>query len=78
MTPDELNARLAQALDVLGTGPRDAPDRQRTLRATVDWSHGLLGASEARAFARLAVFRGGATSTPPRRSPAPTWTPSLA
>jgi predicted ATPase/DNA-binding SARP family transcriptional activator len=61
LDPDELNARLAQALDVLGTGPRDVPDRQRTLRATIDWSHGLLGASEARAFARLAVFRGGAT-----------------
>ena len=61
LDPDELNARLAQALDVLGTGPRDAPDRQRTLRATIDWSHGLLSTSEARAFARLAVFRGGAT-----------------
>ena len=45
LDPDELNARLAQALDVLGTGPRDVPDRQRTLRATVDWSHSLLGAS---------------------------------
>ena len=61
LDPDELNARLAQALDVLGTGPRDAPDRQRTLRATIDWSHGLLSAPEVRAFARLAVFRGGAT-----------------
>jgi predicted ATPase/DNA-binding SARP family transcriptional activator len=61
LEPDELNARLAGALDLLGEGPRDAPDRQRTLRATIDWSHELLDASEAQAFARFAVFAGGAT-----------------
>jgi predicted ATPase/DNA-binding SARP family transcriptional activator/class 3 adenylate cyclase len=58
---EELNARLAQALDVLGSGPRDAPARQRTLRATIEWSHRLLSAPEAEAFARFAVFAGGAT-----------------
>jgi len=61
LDPDELNARLAGALDVLGTGPRDAPDRQRTLRATIDWSHNLLDDDEKRCFARFAVFAGGAT-----------------
>ena len=60
LDPDELNARLAQALDVLGTGPRDVPDRQHAAR------NGRLEPQpprriEARAFARLAVFRGGAT-----------------
>jgi predicted ATPase/DNA-binding SARP family transcriptional activator len=59
---DELNARLASALDTLGTGPRDAPARQRTLRATIDWSHRLLDDREAEAFARFAVFAGGATT----------------
>ena len=59
--PEELDARLAQALDALGSGPRDAPARQRTLRATLEWSHRLLSASEAEAFARFAVFAGGAT-----------------
>ena len=58
---EELSARLADALDVLAEGPRDAPDRQRTLRATIDWSHRLLSSKEARAFARFAVFVGGAT-----------------
>jgi predicted ATPase/DNA-binding SARP family transcriptional activator len=58
---EELNTRLARALDVLSGGSRDAPDRQRTLRATIDWSHRLLSASEADAFARFAVFAGGAT-----------------
>jgi predicted ATPase/DNA-binding SARP family transcriptional activator len=58
---EELNARLGQALDVLGTGPLDAPDRQRTLRATIDWSHRLLSEAEAEAFRRFAVFGGGAT-----------------
>ena len=56
LDPDELNARLAQALDVLGTGPRDAPDRQRTLRATIDWSHNLLDDDEKQCFARIAIF----------------------
>jgi predicted ATPase/DNA-binding SARP family transcriptional activator len=59
---DELNARLAHALDVLGTGPRDAPARQQTLRATIDWSHRLLSARERKAFGRFAVFAGGATT----------------
>ena len=58
---EELNTRLAETLDVLSGGPRDAPDRQRTLRATIDWSHRLLSAPEADAFARFAVFAGGAT-----------------
>jgi predicted ATPase/DNA-binding SARP family transcriptional activator len=58
---EELNARLAQALDVLGSGPRDVPARQRTLRATIDWSQRLLSAPEAEAFGRFAVFAGGAT-----------------
>jgi predicted ATPase/DNA-binding SARP family transcriptional activator len=58
---EELSARLADALSVLAEGPRDAPDRQRTLRATIDWSHRLLSSEEARAFARFAVFAGGAT-----------------
>jgi predicted ATPase/DNA-binding SARP family transcriptional activator len=62
LDPEQLNARLASALEVLGTGPRDAPDRQRTLRATIDWSHRLLDAPEAEAFARFAVFAGGATT----------------
>jgi predicted ATPase/DNA-binding SARP family transcriptional activator len=59
--PSELAARLVHALDALGTGPRDAPERQRTLRATLDWSYRLLGAAEAEALARFAVFAGGAT-----------------
>jgi predicted ATPase/DNA-binding SARP family transcriptional activator len=61
LSVDELNARLADALDVLGEGPRDAPDRQRTLRATIDWSHRLLSPPEKEAFAKFSVFAGGAT-----------------
>jgi predicted ATPase/DNA-binding SARP family transcriptional activator len=59
---EDLNERLAEALDVLGPGPRDAPARQQTLRATIDWSHRLLNAPEREAFARFAVFGGGATT----------------
>ena len=49
------------ALDGLGAGPRDAPARHQTLRATIDWSHDLLGDDEQACFARFAVFAGGAT-----------------
>jgi predicted ATPase/class 3 adenylate cyclase len=55
-------AEIAQRLDAaLGTGPRDAPARQRTLRATIDWSHDLLDDEEKACFVRFAVFAGGAT-----------------
>jgi predicted ATPase/DNA-binding SARP family transcriptional activator len=59
--PSDLTARLTGALDALGTGARDAPERQRTLRATLDWSYRLLSAAEAEALGRFAVFAGGAT-----------------
>src|SRR4051794_37341976 len=58
---DGLAARLEHALDAVGSGPRDAPDRQRTVRATIEWSHRLLDPELCAAFARLAVFAGGAT-----------------
>ena len=44
-----------------GAGARDAPARQQTLRATIDWSHELLSDAEQQCFARFAVFAGGAT-----------------
>ena len=59
-SPSELLARLDHALTILGGGPRDAPTRQRTLRATIGWSHDLLAEDERAAFAALAVFAGGA------------------
>jgi predicted ATPase len=61
LSPGEIAERLDIALGALGTGARDAPARQRTLRATVDWSHDLLSEPEKQCFARFAVFAGGAT-----------------
>ncbi len=58
--PEQLLERIAQHLDLL-KGGRDADERHATLRATIAWSHDLLGPDEQRLFARLAVFRGGAT-----------------
>ena len=57
----QLLGRLDQRLPVLTAGPRDAPGRQRTLRATIDWSYELLEDDGKRLFARLAVFNGGCT-----------------
>ena len=59
--PSMLAARLTQRLDVLSGGAEDLPPRQRTLRATLDWSHQLLTPAEQVLFARMSVFAGGAT-----------------
>jgi predicted ATPase/class 3 adenylate cyclase len=61
LSAPELAARLDRALAVLVGGTRDAPKRQRTLRATIDWSYNLLTGEERRVFAGMAVFPGGAT-----------------
>ena len=61
LTPQEIATRLDSRLGVLGGGPRNAPDRQRTLRSTIEWSYDLLGPVQRTLFARLAVFAGGAT-----------------
>lgn len=57
----ELAARLRHRLEVLTSGPSDLPDRQRTLRATIDWSYELLGEDERALFRRLSCFVGGCT-----------------
>ena len=59
LTPEALRDRLNNALDVLTSGQRDLPERQQTLRATIDWSHSLLTEAERRLFRRLAVFASG-------------------
>ncbi|WP_188195509.1 BTAD domain-containing putative transcriptional regulator [Nonomuraea sp. SYSU D8015] len=60
----ELAARLRVPQDwlgLLGTGPRDAPARQRTLTAVIDWSWHLLAEPEQAVLRRLAVHSGGCT-----------------
>jgi predicted ATPase len=61
LSPAALQARLDRSLQVLTGGPRDLPARQQTMRATIDWSHGLLSPAEQRLFRRLSVFVGGCT-----------------
>lgn len=58
LQPDDLLTRLERSLPVLMSGTRDAPERHRTLRATLDWSYDLLDRKEQAQFARLAVFEG--------------------
>jgi predicted ATPase/DNA-binding SARP family transcriptional activator len=53
--------RLDHRFELLTVGTRDSPDRQRTLRNTIDWSHNLLDDDAKLLFARLAVFSGGWT-----------------
>jgi predicted ATPase/DNA-binding SARP family transcriptional activator len=59
LSPAAIAARLDHALTLLTTGARDLPSRQRTLRATLEWSYDLLPASQRRLLGRLGVFAGG-------------------
>jgi predicted ATPase/class 3 adenylate cyclase len=61
LDPGALLDRLCRSLDALGTGAVDMPERQRTLRATVEWSVGLLDDAERSLLEIMAVFAGGWT-----------------
>ena len=56
LTSKQIRERLTAALELLRGGARDAPKRQQTLRATIQWSFDLLGEEEQDLFGRLAVF----------------------
>jgi predicted ATPase/DNA-binding CsgD family transcriptional regulator len=61
LSPEEILERTGRPLNLLTGGRRDAPERQRTLRATIDWSYELLDADEQAVFRSLAVFARGCT-----------------
>ena len=61
LEPNALLARLGKSLDALGTGPVDLPERQRTLRATAEWSIALLDDAEKQMLATLSMFVEGWT-----------------
>jgi tetratricopeptide (TPR) repeat protein len=63
LAPSEICERLAEGLDVLKTTLRDVPPRQRSMRAALQWSWGLLAPRERRAMEQLATFHGGFTTT---------------
>jgi predicted ATPase len=58
LTAGQILSRLERRLDLLATGPRDLPERQRTLRNTIAWSYDLLDETERLLFAQLAAFPG--------------------
>ena len=59
LAPQQIVDRLTDRFAVLPRGRRNAPERQQTLRACVDWSFDLCTKPERRLWARLAVFAGG-------------------
>jgi predicted ATPase len=61
LDPATLLRRLTASLDALGTGAVDLPERQQTLRATVEWSVGLLDDAERSLLETMAVFVDGWT-----------------
>ena len=58
LSPQALLARLDDRMSLLTGGARDLPERQQTLRNTLDWSFGLLSPAEQALFSRLGVFPG--------------------
>ncbi len=58
LAPERLLERLDTSLPILTGGARDAHARQRTLRATIEWSYDLLDPAAQELFARLSVFSG--------------------
>jgi predicted ATPase/class 3 adenylate cyclase/Tfp pilus assembly protein PilF len=61
LLPKAMLQRLSSRLKLLTSGARDLPKRQRTLKATIEWSYALLDEGEQLLFGRLAVFSGGRT-----------------
>jgi predicted ATPase/DNA-binding winged helix-turn-helix (wHTH) protein len=61
LPPSAMLDRLQSRLQLLTGGALDLPERQQTLRNTIDWSHDLLSAAEQELFRRLCVFVGGCT-----------------
>ena len=61
LTVEQIAGRLGDSFGLLTDGSRTALPHQRTLRATIDWSHGLLSEGERELFRRLSVFAGGFT-----------------
>jgi predicted ATPase/class 3 adenylate cyclase len=61
LSPAAILKRLGDRLKFLTGGARDLPQRQQTLRNTLQWSHELLDLGERTLFARLAVFAAGFT-----------------
>jgi predicted ATPase len=58
LTPKQILERLGRSLELLTSGAHDAPERQRTLRATIEWSYQLLDPVEQDLFTHLAAFAG--------------------
>jgi predicted ATPase len=61
LSPRAMLARLQSRLELLTGGARDLPERQQTLRGTIEWSYDLLSTEEKVLFRRLTVFSGGRT-----------------
>jgi predicted ATPase/DNA-binding SARP family transcriptional activator len=61
LSPEEMVQRTDRLLHLLIGGGRDLPERQRSMRAALDWSANLLDPAEASVFAQLSVFTGGWT-----------------
>ena len=58
LTAEDLLRRLEHDVLLSAAGPRDLPERQQTMNATVAWSYQLLAPDEQRVFRRLGALPG--------------------
>jgi predicted ATPase len=61
LSSEQIRTRLSQRFQLLTSRRRAAPQRQLTMRATLEWSYDLLTETERTLFNRLSVFAGGFT-----------------
>ena len=61
MAPRQMLQRLSERFKLLQTRAPDLPERQRALRAAIDWSYDILTEDDKQLFAQLSVFAGGFT-----------------
>ena len=73
LTPAEIAAAITQSSDILAVDWRDAPVRQRSMRAVFHWSWHLLTPHEQRVLRQLAIFRGGFTRQAAQQVVAGAW-----
>jgi predicted ATPase/class 3 adenylate cyclase len=79
LPPAKVLEALDEGLALEMEGPIDLPERQRTLRATIEWSYGLLNETQRKLHEILAVFAGGCTLADARSiaGPSPRFLPDL-
>src|SRR5262245_40411566 len=61
LSPEEIATEMQKSIDILEDETGQVPERQRSIRAVMDYSWGIMNEAEQESFMKLSVFRGGFT-----------------